>query len=165
MISWNINKATRVTVMTPILLMFCAKTNLMGETSSFHWIRDLTWFWHTYYIYEALKTKHRLGSLTEIKTGCYCSAVFRTILTNFFLSLLLFFLILIIFFSFSFYAIYVCSRRLWICGLWQPCSCPEGCGLAQSQWSPGTDGEGKHQPALHCLLCFTWWWLKCLAFL
>ena len=43
----------------------------------------------------------------------------------------------------------VCVNRIWLCGLWQPCSSPEGCGLAQSQWRPGTDGEGKLHPICH----------------
>lgn len=43
----------------------------------------------------------------------------------------------------------VCVNRIWLCGLWQPRSSPEGCGLAQSQWRPGTDGEGKLHPICH----------------
>lgn len=38
---WLINKMARVTVMTPILLMFCAKTHLMEELAAF--IRYVTW--------------------------------------------------------------------------------------------------------------------------
>lgn len=79
-----------------------------------------------------LKTKHRIGFLTEIKTGLFPSVIFRT-LTDILCS---FYYVVCVF---------LCVYRLWLCGLWQPCSSPEGCGLTQSQWSPGTDGEGKLQ--------------------
>lgn len=62
----------------------------------------------------------------------------------------------------------LCVYRVWFCGLWQPCSSPEGCGLTQSQWSPGTDGKGKLHHNLHSVIWLTWWWWWwcswCMAF-
>lgn len=48
----------------------------------------------------------------------------------------------------------VCMDRLRLCGLRQPRGSPEGCGLAQSQRSPGADGEGKRRfvPSALCVL-------------
>lgn len=54
-------------------------------------------------------------------------------------------------FSLFFICVCVCVDRIRLCGLRQPRGGPEGCGLAQSQRSPGADGEGKRRSGLSAL--------------
>ena len=131
---WLINKMARVTVMTPILLMFCAKTHLMEELAAF--IRYVTWLdSDTFAGFMQCSKQHMgldlwqalalavfgLGNIQNVNR--YSSPP-----------------------PFSLLSCVVCVLRLRLCGLWQPCSGPEGCGLAQSQRSSGADGEGKPPP-------------------
>lgn len=77
-----INMIARVTLLTPIQLMFCAKTHLMGEIAAF--IKYVTRLDFETFIgfMQCWKQNTLFFFLTEINTGCIRWIIFRAILTD-----------------------------------------------------------------------------------